>query len=388
MAVLFGLAVAGGSLVGGSGTEASAAQAAPWAAIGAMVGLIVAAIVVYAIRAATANRWSPRIPHLLLIGFIAAALGALFGASLTPSPLDADDVSPLEEDVLERRNDELGDIGGEGGETEGGTVGPVDSDGDGVPDVDSEGEPILGLDEDGDGIADVFLQPCPQATRQPEPRPGLVPIDIDCDGEVDEWVRFDPGQILRGTPPPDFGPAPSIPREEREERAAEQSPSRSVGPFVKWAAVGLVALAIGAALLALFLDRRASDEESTDDDDDENEDADDSVDGPPTVDLSESLEASLDTMLNDPDPRTGICAAYGRLLESLAEAGLPRRPEEAPEEHMQRCLNVAGLPAQPVAELLHLFSLARFSSHPITEEHRIAAVRSMRSTLGSGLASA
>ena len=34
-------------------------------------------------------------------------------------------------------------------------------------------------------------------------------------------------------------------------------------------------------------------------------------------------------------------------------------------------------------ELLDLFALARFSSHPISEQHRVAAVRAMRAALAS-----
>ena len=88
-------------------------------------------------------------------------------------------------------------------------------------------------------------------------------------------------------------------------------------------------------------------------------------------------------MLEDPDPRQAICAAYGRLLDGFADAGLPRRPEEAPEEHVQRCLDAARMDPVPVRQLVDLFAQARFSTHPIDESHRIAAVRAMRASLAS-----
>ena len=88
-------------------------------------------------------------------------------------------------------------------------------------------------------------------------------------------------------------------------------------------------------------------------------------------------------MLEDPDPREAICAAYGRLLDGFADAGLPRRAEEAPEEHVRRCLAAAHMDPRPVRELLDLFALARFSSHPVDESHRLAAVRAMRASLAS-----
>ncbi len=51
--------------------------------------------------------------------------------------------------------------------------------------------------------------------------------------------------------------------------------------------------------------------------------------------------------------------------------------EEGPDEHMERCLRAADLPAGPIRELLRLFALARFSVHPITEEHRSQAIAAL-----------
>ena len=85
--------------------------------------------------------------------------------------------------------------------------------------------------------------------------------------------------------------------------------------------------------------------------------------------VADLLQASLDGVLTDGDPRTTIRVAYGTLLDGLAEIGLSRRPEEGPDEHMERCLKAAELPPAPIRELLRLFALARFSTHPITEDH-------------------
>ena len=90
-------------------------------------------------------------------------------------------------------------------------------------------------------------------------------------------------------------------------------------------------------------------------------------------------QASLDDVLTGADPRIAIRVAYGTLLDGLALIGLPRRPEEGPDEHMERCLRAAELPARPIRELLRLFALARFSVHPITEEHRSQAIAALDS---------
>ena len=100
----------------------------------------------------------------------------------------------------------------------------------------------------------------------------------------------------------------------------------------------------------------------------------------PPLDLGVTMEQTMDAMLDDPDPRRSICVAYGILLDGLAKQGLPRRPEEGPEEHVERCLTSASLQPEPVRELLGLFALARFSTHTITEDHRRAAVRALRAS--------
>ena len=88
-------------------------------------------------------------------------------------------------------------------------------------------------------------------------------------------------------------------------------------------------------------------------------------------------------MLTGGDPRVAIRVAYGTLLDGLADIGLSRRPEEGPDEHMERCLKAAELPAAPIRELLRLFALARFSSHPITEDHRARAVAALDAAITS-----
>lgn len=97
---------------------------------------------------------------------------------------------------------------------------------------------------------------------------------------------------------------------------------------------------------------------------------------PPTV-MEEGLAEVLRAMLADPDPRTAVIGAYARLLAALDEAGFPRRAEEAPHEHLWRSLGPLGVRRAPVHRLAELFVRARFTPHPITDEHRQAAIAAL-----------
>ncbi len=372
IAVLFGVAVAGGSLIRGSGSNASVAEAFPYALIGAFAALAVAAIVVITGRATGLLNMNFRARTLLPLVFIAASMGALIGVALTPNSKPVAQVSPLDNKVIEKRQQEYQPLGADT------QVGTVDRNGDGTPDRDSNGKLILAYDKNHDGQIDGYLQPCPASATQPtEVRPGLTPIDNDCNGTIDQWLKFDPNKILSGAKPFNDVPPVTVPPEVRQNRADQLGPKGQTGSALRVVLLGILALAV-CALLAWLIMRRKGSEPAV----------------PPqprplppppapaTVDLSTSIQQSLDAMLYG-DPREGICLAYGRLLEGLSREGLPRRPEEAPEEHMRRCLTAARIAPAPVRELLDLFTVARFSVHPVTEDHRQAAIAAMRAALAS-----
>lgn len=372
VAVLLGAAAAGGSIVRSTSTEATAGQAFPYALMGALAGAVIAGIVIVGIRSARPGSLQLRPAELLAIVFIAAAIGALLGAALTPRTPAPDEVSPLDEEAIEERIEE--------GQTLGGNTrtGPIDLDGDGAPDLDENGDVIVAYDQNGDGFFDGVLQPCPPGTPEAPPRPGLTPVDFECDGIVDEWLPFDPSAFLAGD---EFlqEPLPTIPPEQRAERAEQEGAAGQQNRVLLTLLLVLLAVAVCAAIIVWLIRMPDRGDEPADGHDDLNDDG----DGEPPIDLAPSFEASLDAMLDDVDPRQAICAAYGRLLDGFAAAGLPRRAEEAPEEHVRRCLATAAMDPRPVRELLELFALARFSSHPVDEQHRVAAVRAMRAALAS-----
>ena len=308
--------------------------------------------------------------ELLAAVFIAAAIGALLGSAFTPDPKTAEDVSPLDDETIEQRQEQTGQIGGDA------SAGTVDRDGDGQPDRDRNGDVIIAYDNDGDGRIDGYLQPCPPGTPVPEPRPGFTPIDNECDGTVDEWLPFDASRMLTDGPEFQESAPRTVPPEVREDRADDANRGQ-LSSRLKTLLLILLAVAVCAAIITWLVRMPDRDDTEADPDDAPEPPA------PPAVDLTSSFEASLDAMLEDPDPRRAICAAYGRLLDGFADAGLPRRPEEAPEEHVQRCLDAARMDPVPVRQLVDLFAQARFSTHPIDESHRIAAVRAMRASLAS-----
>ncbi len=371
VAVLFGIAVAGGSVFSGAGTEATTRDAAPYALLGAgaAVAIVVLAYLVAREYAPALRR--PGVAPVLTTVFLAAAIGALVGTALTPSTPQPDEVSRLTEDEIERRSESL--------ELDPNTVvRPIDRDGDGEIDLDANGNPILGYDANGDGQIDGYLQPCPDEPLlrafRASPRTILPderqPLDVECDGEIDGYLEFDPQPFTPGVdgegaiPPPPEQPPATIAPEEQAERADEEGAS---GQFGRTLLIVLIVLAAVALLAAAFVwwGRRERDAE-----------ADDPPPPPePPSDVAQPIRATIDAMERDVDPRQAICEAYGVLLDQLAAVGLRRRPEEAPGEHIGRCLRQTELDEASVTGLLDLFVLARFSTHPVTEEHRRAAVR-------------
>lgn len=117
------------------------------------------------------------------------------------------------------------------------------------------------------------------------------------------------------------------------------------------------------------------------DDPDPGPEPDDDV-APEPVAMEDGLAEVLRSMLADPDPRTAVIGAYGRLLTALAEAGAPRRDEEGPHEHLWRSLGPLGVRRQPLHRLAELFVLARFTPRPVTEAHRQAAIAALADAVG------
>jgi hypothetical protein len=287
---------------------------------------------------------------------------------------------------------------------------------DGIYAFDENGDVRLYLDVDGDGTYETSTSPCPldsgaiipPSTSIAEGGTSLVPIDDECDGDIDAYARVD-DFTPQPSPPPEAGVVPPTvvpPRDRTTEPPSgngspDASPSDGTGadatgtdgdsadgadggdglPLVL--VVLLVALG-GALLTGIFVAasralQRAGDGTPTGDDAND-EPADDDAD-PAGVAATGAIVDSLDAMRAAADPREAIIAAYASLLDGLAANGMPRRASETPEQYLRRCVAELGVPRAPMEELTRLFTVARFSTHPIDEEQRQAAMGCLHEAL-------
>lgn len=90
--------------------------------------------------------------------------------------------------------------------------------------------------------------------------------------------------------------------------------------------------------------------------------------------LLQTIEASLDNLLNDQDPRRAIIATYYHFERLLASQGFVRRPSTTSLEFMQEALLQLPIPVDHIQGLTTLFQQAKFSHHPIHERNRMTAL--------------
>lgn len=81
-------------------------------------------------------------------------------------------------------------------------------------------------------------------------------------------------------------------------------------------------------------------------------------------------------------PREAIIACYAAMERALAEApGAAPQASDTPSEVLARAVGNRAVRAGNAAALVELFAEARFSGHVMTEDHRVAAERALRSVL-------
>jgi hypothetical protein len=92
-----------------------------------------------------------------------------------------------------------------------------------------------------------------------------------------------------------------------------------------------------------------------------------------------------DRQLQEGDPRNAIVAAWARFEVQGRAAGVARRSWETSSEYAIRILDLVAADSGAVNRLAGLYREARFSEHPITEEHRaeaLEALATIRRSLG------
>ena len=90
--------------------------------------------------------------------------------------------------------------------------------------------------------------------------------------------------------------------------------------------------------------------------------------------LVAALAAGARVLHEDPDPRTAIIGCYAAMERSLADAGSPPRMADTPAEVLGRATASGLVRSVPATTLTGLFRRARYSSHPMTEADRAAAI--------------
>jgi hypothetical protein len=132
--------------------------------------------------------------------------------------------------------------------------------------------------------------------------------------------------------------------------------------------VGMVAVGLGAAFLALRRQELASPTE------------DDSM----AAEIAAVLDDTLDDLRAERDPRRAIIAAYARLERVFAAHRLPRRLQETPGEFLSRVGPELELGQDSLGRLTDLFTRAKFSTHEVDarmKEEAIEALSTVRDEL-------
>jgi hypothetical protein len=93
--------------------------------------------------------------------------------------------------------------------------------------------------------------------------------------------------------------------------------------------------------------------------------------------LAEALAAGAQALREDPDPRTAIIGCYVAMERSLAEAGSPAKAADTPAEVLARATAGGLVRSSCASTLTGLFRRARYSSHPMTEDDRAAAMEAL-----------
>jgi uncharacterized protein DUF4129 len=136
----------------------------------------------------------------------------------------------------------------------------------------------------------------------------------------------------------------------------------SVPGWLPWTLLGIVVVSLVAGALVLWL-RRPRPE-----------------DKPGEASAARAaVEAAIGALDDESEPRRAVVAAYGAMQRALGERGVVRPPAEAPREYLERVLVAGQAPEHAARTLTGLFEEARYSTHPISENLREAALSALRS---------
>ena len=100
------------------------------------------------------------------------------------------------------------------------------------------------------------------------------------------------------------------------------------------------------------------------------------------AELAVAIDAGIEALESETDPRRGVIRAYAAMERALRERGLPRNVAETPVEYLTRLLKEVEEGAGAATRLTSLYEDAKFSSHEIDEAMRQDALAALREVRG------
>ena len=105
--------------------------------------------------------------------------------------------------------------------------------------------------------------------------------------------------------------------------------------------------------------------------------------------MSEDAEEQRTLLAVEGEPRNAIVACWDRFEQQAVRGGVERRAWQTTAEFVLAALDLVGADRGAVARLADLYREARFSDHPMTEQHRheaLAALDTIHDSLGARVA--
>jgi hypothetical protein len=93
--------------------------------------------------------------------------------------------------------------------------------------------------------------------------------------------------------------------------------------------------------------------------------------------LAEDADEQRSVLTLEGDARNAIVECWHRFEQQAVRAGVPQRPWHTTAEFVLAVLDLVGADRGAVARLAALYREARFSAHPMTEQHRQAALAAL-----------
>lgn len=89
--------------------------------------------------------------------------------------------------------------------------------------------------------------------------------------------------------------------------------------------------------------------------------------------LADAVAAATEALDDAGDTREAVIACYAAMEERIRQAGMGRHTADTPEDVLKRATGAGLVPVEAGRRLTDLFHEARFSRHPMTDEHRAEA---------------